>query len=268
MGSSNHPLGCDFHGSQDLGLLIISCIFLCVFMFVLYFWVEARRSRKVSKIFPGCCFEIALVWALVNYILSIVDIALFDCTSKALDAATSLSIAVNIIGQLQDLTALGVILLCLTPATKVSRYIIATIMAVLVALFVPFMIIQSNYWTSVYEFELTYDLYNLALNLSAAYYFLLLCAVVCALLLLLFLLPSLGRGDWLAPSAQSWAFFTLIALCIQRLFVAIAAFTWSLPGSPPMPTTAAITFDALTSTASAASYFGAAMTAWRAAIWY
>ena len=162
-------------------------------------------------------------------------------------------------------------------------------MAVLVALFVPFMIIQSNYWTSVYGFDLTYDLYNLALNLSAAYYFLLLCAVVCALLLLLFLLPSLRRGDWLAPvilshtqlyhnmqmlilvqfqSAQSWAFFTLIALCIQRLFVAIAAFTWSLPGSPPIPTTAAITFDALTSTASAASYFGAAMTAWRAAIWY
>jgi hypothetical protein len=35
-----------------------------------------------------------------------------------------------------------------------------------------------------------------------------------------------------------------------------------------MPTAAVIAFNALTSTASAASYFGAAMTAWRAAIWF
>jgi hypothetical protein len=135
----------------------------------------------------------ALILVNRDYLLYIVDSVLFHCSS-AIDAAANLSIAVNVIGSLQDLTALGIVLLYLTPDTKVARYVIAANMAILVGLFVPFVIIQSIY--VFYELEPTYYLYSLTVNLSAAYYFLLLCAAVCGLWLRLLSPPSLGPEDW------------------------------------------------------------------------
>jgi hypothetical protein len=132
-----------------------------------------------------------------NYILSIVGVSLFDC--KAINAAANLWVSVTLIRQLQDLTALGIVLLYLIPTTKVAINVITTIMTILVVFFTAFVMIRVHYWSGFYDPELRYYMYGLTLKFSAAYYVLLLCAAVCGLLLLLFSLPSLGQEDWLAP---------------------------------------------------------------------
>jgi hypothetical protein len=63
MGSTNRL--CDF-SPQDLGILIIKCIFLCVFLFISFFWLKVRKIvGNVPKILPGFCFEVALLCVLL-----------------------------------------------------------------------------------------------------------------------------------------------------------------------------------------------------------
>jgi hypothetical protein len=66
---------CDFSQNPvDLAQLIIDCIFLLIFLFIIWFWLRVVdfSGPEISRIFPWHCFEIALLWALV-YGLSFFD---------------------------------------------------------------------------------------------------------------------------------------------------------------------------------------------------
>src|SRR5882762_7541144 len=106
-----------------------------------------------------------------NHILFIVYIVLSDC--KATKAAIVLWICFTLIGRFQDLASLGIVLRYLMPTTKVVRYVIATIMAILCLLIWPLMALQLHYWYFSYVAELEYYNNSLMLKFWAAYDFLL-----------------------------------------------------------------------------------------------
>ncbi len=213
---------CDFSGSPvDLGLLIIWCIFLVVFVIIAWFWFSIKKPENgASQIFPSYCFEFALFWALVydilldaavliltlilvdrSYILAVVYGFLLHCGDN-FGALPGIWTAIHVTSELQDLVILGIILLYLTPyelrkedrirITKVVRRANVCIMAVVVALFVPFVVITSIEGYRLYS---SGTLANSFFDLPAAYYLLLLCAAVYGAVVLLLSVGIVGQGN-------------------------------------------------------------------------
>jgi hypothetical protein len=127
-----------------------------------------------------------------SYLLGVIDGFLAHC-GDFYDAVNGIYVGFFVTYQVQDLIILGIILLCLPPyvlwkadrcrATKVARYANISIMAVVAALFVPFVVIMSIVVSGNFTPE---SLITPSLDLAAAYSFLMLCAAVCDAVVLLF----------------------------------------------------------------------------------
>jgi hypothetical protein len=138
-----------------------------------------------------------------SYILDIIYGFLAHCGDN-FGAMPGIWTASYVTTELQDLVILGIILFFLTPyvfwkadgirSTKVARYAKnanISIMAIIVAVFVPFVVI-----TSIGEYRIWSGtlLANSTLDLPAAYFFLLLCAAVHGAAVLLLFVAFPGEG--------------------------------------------------------------------------
>ncbi|KAH0566178.1 hypothetical protein GP486_000431 [Trichoglossum hirsutum] len=222
---------CHFQNSPaDLGDVIISFIFFFVFVGIAGFWLLVKsQNPRVSRIFPLHCFELAIFCALVygfssrfgypeilvlmliysSYILLITDDFLYHC-SDTWDALDGIWVGFNVIFELKDLLILGIILLRLTPyvlketsrTRHLTRNATVFIMAVIVALFVPFVVLISVSTVGYQGFR-SEHIVTSSMKLAAAYYFLLLCAAVCVALVLLYSVAILEIGRTLSAVIQS-----------------------------------------------------------------
>lgn len=148
-----------------------------------------------------------------SYILAIIFEFTFYCSDTSPFALGGVWIGSFLTGSITDLLVLGIILLCLTPyvlkranqVTKVANYVNASIMAVVVALFVPFVIITSivNYSSFISDDSYLQPITTSALDIAAAYYLLLLCAAVCGAIVLFSSVGILGEANTLNTVNQS-----------------------------------------------------------------
>jgi hypothetical protein len=125
-----------------------------------------------------------------NYVLCIVYIFLLHCT-QSYDAGAGVYIGFFVAAEVQNLFNLGIVLLYIVPngvsLSRIARYANVVIMAVIVILFISFVIVDSLYYYGGFEdYSIFISMSTAALNLAAAYYFLLLCAATYGACILLF----------------------------------------------------------------------------------
>lgn len=198
--------------STDLGVLVISFIFLIGFASIFVVWfIGIKSGRSVGK-FPVLAFTVALAAALMycfppiaphhghpalilthrNYTLQIAGLFALHCAPDAAAASDGLSVGSFIANTIQDLINVGIVLAYIVPlATGLSwPFIVAhrIVLAIISAICLPFIVVNSltNLGRYIADPVISIPSPHVVMKLAAAYYFLLLCIATYCVCILIF----------------------------------------------------------------------------------